>query len=227
MHRRRVLFPEPLGPQTTTVWPRWITSLMRLRTWKWPYHLLISLISIIGLESSFLLYLEAPADDGAKVAGDEENDGHETEELDGPHFQPIHDRGSPNQLRQPDDKGETRILVGHDALGDHARQHAAEGDGYQEIAGCLPVGEAGGIARLDKVPAHRLEPGPEDFAEVGRLEDDKGNRRRREGVHGPPHNDGHDEVEPEDHQDQGNVPDEVDVERDRVVDPLFLGDSAQ
>ena len=53
MQRSMVLFPEPLGPQTTTVWPRWITSLMRLRTWKWPYHLDTLSIEIMAMAHPF------------------------------------------------------------------------------------------------------------------------------------------------------------------------------
>src|SRR5579859_7621646 len=65
MQRMAVDFPDPDGPMITTFSPRRTVRLIPFSTWKSPYHLLTSRISMIGAPSAAARFCVAMASVGS------------------------------------------------------------------------------------------------------------------------------------------------------------------
>ena len=153
---------------------------------------------------------------------DEKYNGHKAVELNGAYFQVVNNGGSPDKFLQTDDKGQAGVLEGDDGLGNQTGQHAPEGYGNQNVAGRLGVGHAGGVGGGGQVFADGLVSGAKDFTEIGRLEDNKGNHRRKKRVQRSSGDDRHHKVKPENDKQQRQVADKINIKGDRLVNPLFF-----
>src|SRR5438876_250835 len=162
-----------------------------------------------------------------RVRADPVHDGDEEVELEGADLSVVHDLGRFGEVHVADDRRERRVLEEHDHLRHQRRHHVAQGLGQDDVAHGLRAGEPQRARRLHLAARHGLNAGPHDLAEVGGLEDhERGERdpvlRQRQ-----PEELRNDEPEPEDHHDQRDTSEELDVHHGRHANPGGVGEPGQ
>src|SRR5437016_1747148 len=199
--------PDPDGPQTTITSPFSTLVVQLVSTWKLPYHLETSLISIIGMAFRSLtddgnLLLQYLHDVRQREAHEEIDERREQV-----HFNEA--TVALRDLRRRAEKvgdrkhvHERRVLKQNDRLREQNRNHVAERLRQNNLRHRLPV-----IRRLEQRERdHRRRDGA-DLDRRRRSDDPRADVR-------------HQEVEPEDDEQQRNRPHQVDIARCRQRQPF-------
>src|SRR4051794_20375394 len=198
--------PDPDGPQTTTTSPLLIAVVQSVSTWKVPYHLETSLMSIMKVSRRWRLSaddgdlpLQPPNGHRQAEADDEVDDGGDEIGLDRPVEVLAGDLEALQQVVGADRIDERRVLEEDDRLREQHRQHVAERLRQHDQLHALRVRHADRVAGGDLPLRDRLDAGAHDLRVVRCLEDGEGDDRRGLGAERPAEEERDQQEEPEDH----------------------------
>ena len=185
--------PDPDGPQTTMTSPFSTFVVQSVSTWKLPYHLDTSSISIIGMvrflrcvggasrqRTMAILLLQPLHERATHEADDEVDERREHVHLDQPAVALRDLRRGAEEIGDRQHVDERRVLEQDDRLREQDRQHVAERLRQHDLAHRLPVVEAERVAGRHLPARDRLDARAHDLAVVRGLEQRERDHRRVE-----------------------------------------------